>query len=954
MNNILLTGGPGTGKTVFARAMAFYICEKGLAPDDVFDRDIRADHEDIERFAQSDRVEFIQVHASMTYEDIVYGMQPDTAVGFNLRYAAKRVMELCGRACGSAERYCIILDDMGRTDAGALLGNLLYGMEYRNQPIEMADGARMIVPDNVWFILTECSRLYGTGLDYALRRRMDHVRQLVSSREVLEQYYGGAGAAVAPGAEMPPAAAVSNGILDVYDRVRTFVESGLSGDPTVETENFVPGHGMFLVDIAGSPGEILLRFQRKFEYQIAPYLRELQRSGILDGDLEIFLSEILGQLNGGIRAEENRIVRIEKIFYKTGRAVTPFTLADSLDYLQNTILPDRCKEHRGIMECVLDAMILNGLLPYDILMAELFLNTNIVRFAHRTRPGRYAAFLCEDTEHNDFGYLTSVSNHSRSYYSSNSVRTGRWVSEKDAPAYKVTDRDGVARIYLYLNAFRNVGFDVGSNVIHAQENTASIYAAVYRLIHGYLRIYEDHMSLMAGLSADHADSLRLARAERETFEDLNQAAQRLGGAENKLCHLCGGIPDLKLLWNQKDAVIPTETGGTMVIKGVERMTDLKDYQKIMEDIGVRQMVFQGPPGTSKTFESKRFVLAQLEPGAAALAKAMPTQEEISAALESYKLTAEDYEDPAASPKLGTGGWDLVQFHPSYGYEDFIRGIEVKPVGGAPTYSSVNRILGKLAEFAEIAEKASAGPAPRFYLIIDEINRANLATVFGELIYGLEYRDSRVSTPYYVESKVTGAQTKDIVLGKNLFLIGTMNTADKSIDAIDYAIRRRFLFIDSPADRKVVLNCYQNTSGKSDEDSIELLLFDAVGALFDNEDYFNREYRKSDVRLGHTYFLRTDPANYADAMAERFIFQVIPILREYEKDGILESVEDLRGREHDVAGITAETDPAARVRMVSDNIMLYIQHFGDDNGAGKVMDNAYIAGFLSDLGAGLGY
>ena len=162
----------------------------------------------------------------------------------------------------------------------------------------------------------------------------------------------------------------------------------------------------------------------------------------------------------------------------------------------------------------------------------------------------------------------------------------------------------------------------------------------------------------------------------------------------------------------------------------------------------------------------------------------------------------------------------------------------------PSYESVNRILGKIAEFSKAAaDNAAGGPQPKFYLVVDEINRANLATVFGELIYGLEYRNSKVSTPYEVKNNVTGDITKDIVLGKNLFILGTMNTADKSIDAIDYAIRRRFIFIDSPANRDIVMKCYQNVSGNTDENSIELLLFDAVQRIFDDSRFFNNEYQK---------------------------------------------------------------------------------------------------------------
>ena len=381
------------------------------------------------------------------------------------------------------------------------------------------------------------------------------------------------------------------------------------------------------------------------------------------------------------------------------------------------------------------------------------------------------------------------------------------------------------------------------------------------------------------------------------------------------------------------------------------MVDLKDYQKIMENIGIRQMIFQGPPGTSKTFESKRFVLKQLNPSAPALAKKASSQEDISKDLEVFKLTDSDYANPAASSKLHSGGWDLVQFHPSYGYEDFIRGIEVKIPAGTttPCYESVNRILGRIAEFAKVAaEKAAGGSEPKFYLIIDEINRANLATVFGELIYGLEYRNSKVSTPYEIKEKVSGVVTKDIVLGKNLFIIGTMNTADKSIDSIDYAIRRRFIFIDSPSNRDIVINCYQNVSGKTDENSIELLLFDAVQHLFEGDRFFNNEYQRSDVTIGHTYFLRDRKKGYEEAIIEHFIFQVIPILREYVKDGILDSTENLTLLEHTAAEIHSATSGDEQIDLLSENIMLYVKEFGNLNKSNIVLDNAYIGTFIDNL------
>lgn len=105
-------------------------------------------------------------------------------------------------------------------------------------------------------------------------------------------------------------------------------------------------------------------------------------------------------------------------------------------------------------------------------------------------------------------------------------------------------------------------------------------------------------------------------------------------------------------------------------------------------------------------------------------------------------------------------------------------------GSNVSYETVNKILGKIAEVASRKEYEKT----KFYLVIDEINRANLATVFGELIYGLEYRGRSVATPYTVKN------SNKVELPDNLYIIGTMNTADKSIGGIDYAIRRRFCFL----------------------------------------------------------------------------------------------------------------------------------------------------------------
>lgn len=971
--NILLKGSPGTGKTFFARALAYYLCDEGLQIEDAFERDVFSDSAAIEAFVNSNRCEFIQVHPSMSYEDIVYGIEIRATGGLHVTYAEKRVKEICDRAAGSDDLYCVIFDDISRANSGALLGNLIYAMEYRNQPVELLDGNTLSIPDNVILIFTECTRSYGNDLDYALRRRMDYVKEFQSDREIIDAYYRGA--------ISESAKAV---ILDVYDSVRDYIERNITRDPGIRLGDYVPGHGMFIVERTGTPYLILDKVKQKLIHQVFQYMSALYGAGILSGDLEVFFEHIRSRINTGAEALSN-IAGIQKVLVNSGRIVNPFTLEDSRNYYENTIVPNRCTVHRGIAESVIDAVVLNGIFPHDVVMASLLTNTNVARVESYLDPTEHASYLVERERADRFAYSTPTDRgrSTHKYYSTIPPRKGRWKPENDTIVYSVSYTDGAAnRIYIPLNGVRAHNFNHNNMKIHPNNNAAEVYGATYRLIDAYLNLYAVSVSLIMGADEEYLDLNNLILLESKYLAAIHVGVAQQGGVnatdreKNKLSFFGSRIINFRTLWNERETEITVDevkfddlvhgrtafsltayedifnitepTTKTITLRGVNRMAELREYQRIMENIGVHQMIFQGPPGTSKTFDSKRFVLEQLNEHAPALACEFVTQEDISRDLGGYKLTEADYENPEASAKLTTGGWDIVQFHPSYGYEDFIRGIEVRAAGGAPTYASVNRVLGKIADLARIATRNSPDAPPKFYLIIDEINRANLATVFGELIYGLEYRNSAVSTPYEVRERFSETLTKDITLAQNLFIVGTMNTADRSIDSIDYAIRRRFIFIDSPANRDIVVSCYQHVSGNEDEASIELLLFDAVQKLFDGDRFFNNEYQRGDVKIGHTYFLRDRTEGYEAVAAQHFVYQVIPILREYVKDGILDTIENLAAVEHTAAEIHAAADRDTQITFLSDNLMLYINEFGNKNAAGETINNEHITGFVESL------
>ena len=239
-----------------------------------------------------------------------------------------------------------------------------------------------------------------------------------------------------------------------------------------------------------------------------------------------------------------------------------------------------------------------------------------------------------------------------------------------------------------------------------------------------------------------------------------------------------------------------------------------------------QIILQGPPGTGKTREAKRIAKALLGLG------------------ENDSLE-------------GNEQFKLIQFHPSYSYEDFVRGIIAETVDEKIKYSVKDKILGS---FAQEALKDKDKP---YVLVIDEINRANLSAVLGELIYALEYRGEAVQSMYAIEGE------NNLTLPPNLYIIGTMNTADRSVGHIDYAIRRRFAFVN------ILPKDLTNELG----DQFESALFAKVTNLFNTN--LSSEFKKEEVQLGHSYFItKNTPINI------RWEYEIKPILFEYVKDGIL--------------------------------------------------------------------
>lgn len=283
---------------------------------------------------------------------------------------------------------------------------------------------------------------------------------------------------------------------------------------------------------------------------------------------------------------------------------------------------------------------------------------------------------------------------------------------------------------------------------------------------------------------------------------------------------------------------PGDEKSTIEIEPVARVGNGPTFQELKED-----PILKTSEPLNNTFQGTLFSLTSDE-----------AEHLMEMVTEQSEIISENGQTKALSHGEASGQWNFVTFHPSYAYEDFVEGF--RPAIGPAGNASLELDDGV---FKQLCLAARANPDTPYVLIIDEINRANLSKVFGELFTLLE-KDKRGLSLTLPQSK------ESFEIPRNVYLVGTMNTADRSIAPIDLALRRRFAFLEVNPDSEVLDQTVGALSLAMFLEGLNQAIAEVVG---------------QEKQIGHSFFLDGDkPIANPDDFHDIFVQEILPLLQEY--------------------------------------------------------------------------
>lgn len=412
----------------------------------------------------------------------------------------------------------------------------------------------------------------------------------------------------------------------------------------------------------------------------------------------------------------------------------------------------------------------------------------------------------------------------------------------------------------------NIVSDSGVEKNLLQILTVFAEGAVYKLIDGENDVIFNLNSLYEKLlsSVDELD----INGDKEAKGSLRVLKSALSDGMNPYLKYKSGIVSLSedpgLLQQYSDRVdtflslstskvLGLDEGAAQGAAGGQHLGAAAPSESYIEEDGATDIalntILYGPPGTGKTYHTVIYAVAIIE-----------NRELASVEAEDYSDVLNRYHEYKAQGRI-----EFTTFHQSYGYEEFIEGIKPAVDSEDETHDIEYSVQpGIFKRFCECADDPAAIKAKNYVFIIDEINRGNISKVFGELITLIE-GSKRVGRPEGMEVVLPYSQ-KLFGVPQNVYIIGTMNTADRSIATIDTALRRRFVFQEMLPDASVLDGIEVGDLRISE---LLIRMNKRISALYDREH-----------TIGHAYFmpLRDDPT--IEKLAEIFANNIIPLLQEY--------------------------------------------------------------------------
>ena len=307
-------------------------------------------------------------------------------------------------------------------------------------------------------------------------------------------------------------------------------------------------------------------------------------------------------------------------------------------------------------------------------------------------------------------------------------------------------------------------------------------------------------------------------------------------------------------------------------KGTEQYSYIESWLKYMNDIAYLEkcakllskkhnIILQGAPGTVKTYNTAAIALNALDI--------------TDIDLTDHKAVMIRYDELLGKQIFFT------TFHQSLDYEDFVEGlkphVQTDDKGNSigvtyePEDGIFKRACNKAVENAEDNKSV--------VLIIDEINRGNVSKIFGELITLLE-SDKRSQGNHPIKVILPYTKT-EFGVPSNLYIIGTMNTTDRSTGTLDYALRRRFAFVTLQSDRSVIEKHYDKL-GNANLKDMAVALFDDIKKFIESPKHLCGDMSIDDLMVGHSYFMAEDEEELKDKVE----YEIVPLINEYINDGIL--------------------------------------------------------------------